>query len=48
MFPTTCLEAGDRLEITFDSRLSDTFISEVEVHMEFIRDTALVTVVQGI
>ena len=47
-FPTTCLEAGDRLEIKFDSTLIETFISQVERYLEFIRDTASVTVVKGI
>ena len=47
MFPTTCLEAGDRLEMKFDSVIAN-FISQVEGAMQFIRDTALVTVVQGI
>ena len=47
-FPTTCLEAGDRLKIKFRSTVTDTFISQVESHLEFIRDTTNVTVVQGI
>lgn len=47
-FSTTCLEAGDRLEVKFNSVVTDTFISQVERHMEFIRDTTFVTVVQGI
>ena len=47
-FPTTCLEAGDELEIKFSSTVTETFISQVESHLEFIRDTAFVTVVQGI
>ena len=48
VFPTTCLEAGDRLEVKFSSVVIDTFISQVEKHMQFTRDTAFVTVVQGI
>ena len=48
-FPTTCLEAGDELVIKFDSTLIDTFISQVEKNeQQYIRDTASVTVVQGI
>ena len=47
-YPTTCLKAGDELEMKFDSTVTDTFISQIESHLEFIRDTATVTVVQGI
>ena len=47
-YPTTCLKAGDVLEVKFDSTVTATFISQVESHLEFIRDSATVTVVQGI
>ena len=47
-FPTTCLEADDRLVIKFDSIVINTFIYQVERNLQFIRDTASVTVVEGI
>ena len=48
-FPTTCLEAGDRLEIKFYSSLISDFVTLLEAYFgEFTRDTATVTVVQGI
>ena len=48
-FPTTCLEAGDRLEIKFESTLISDFVTQLEnIFGEFTRDTATVTVVQGI
>ena len=48
-FPTTCLEAGDRLVMNFTSTVTSDFVTQLENnHGEFTRDTATVTVVQGI
>ena len=47
-FPTTCLEAGDRLVMNFTSTVTSDFVTQLENYGEFTRDTATVTVVQGI
>ena len=48
-FPTTCLKAGDRLVMNFTSTVTSDFVTQLEKnHGEFVRDTATVTVVQGI
>ena len=47
-FSTTCLEVNNRLEMNFTSTVTVSFVTQLEDRREFIRDTATVTVVQGI
>ena len=47
--PTSCLEIDNKLEMKmkFRSTVTNTFVAQLENITQFLRDTAIVTIVQG-